>query len=88
MKKALQYDFDTVIPGHGRILTKADVRAYIPKFETMNKRMADLVKRRVPKDQLQQQLKLDDLGWARTVSTGTFRRSLAQYYDEMAAAQR
>ena len=77
LRKLMTIDFDTVIPGHGRILTKADVRAYIPKFETMNKRMADLVKRRVPKDQLQQQLKLDDLGWAHTVSTGTFMRSLA-----------
>ncbi|MEP7306239.1 MAG: hypothetical protein ABJA98_12040 [Acidobacteriota bacterium] len=77
-------DFDAVIPGHGRILTKADVRAYIPKLETMNRRMAELVARRVPRDQLQAQLKLDDLGWARTVSTGTFIRSIGQYYDEIA----
>jgi cyclase len=87
LNKLMTVDFDTVIPGHGRVLTKADVRAYIPKFETMNQRMADLVKRRVAKDQLQGQLKLDDLGWAHTVSTGTFMRSLSQYYDEMAAAQ-
>ena len=72
LNNLLRIDFDTVIPGHGRVLTKDDVRAYVPKFELMNKRMADLVKKHVPKDQLEKQLKLDDLGWAHTVSTGTF----------------
>ena len=87
LNNLLKIDFDTVIPGHGRVLTKDFVRAYVPKLETMNKRMADLVKKRVPKDQLEKQLKLDDLGWAHTVSTGTFMRSIGQYYDEVAAAK-
>ena len=86
LKKLLQIDFDTVIPGHGRILNRDFVRDYIPKMETMNKRMAELVKRHVPKDQLEKQLKLDDIGWAHTVSTGTFMSSIGQYYDEVAAA--
>ena len=82
LNNLLKIDFDTVIPGHGRVLTKDFVRAYVPKLETMNTRMADLVKKRVPKDQLEKQLKLDDLGWHHTVSTGTFMRSIGQYYDE------
>jgi glyoxylase-like metal-dependent hydrolase (beta-lactamase superfamily II) len=86
LNNLLKIDFDTVIPGHGRVLTKNDVRAYVPKFELMNKRMADLVKKHVPKDQLERQLKLDDLGWAHTVSTGTFMHSVGQYYDEVARA--
>jgi glyoxylase-like metal-dependent hydrolase (beta-lactamase superfamily II) len=88
LNRLMAIDFDTVIPGHGRVLTKADVRAYIPKLETMNRRMAELVARRVPKDQLQAQLKLDDLGWAHTVSTLTFMRSIGQYFDEIAAVRR
>ena len=52
-----------VIPGHGRVLTKDDVRAYIPKLKTMNDRMRDLVRKKVPNDQLAAQLKLDDIGW-------------------------
>ena len=68
------------------MLTKDFVRAYVPKLETMNRRMADLVKKRVPRDQLEQQLKLDDIGWDHTVSTGTFMRSIGRYYDEVAAA--
>ena len=83
LNNLLKIDFDTVIPGHGRVLTKDFVRAYVPKLETMNKRMADLVKKRVPKDQLEKQLKLDDIGWNHTVSTGTFMRSIGQYYDEV-----
>jgi cyclase len=86
LNNLLKIDFDTVIPGHGRVLTKGDVRAYVPKFEMMNKRMADLVKKRVPKNQLEKELQLDDLGWAHTVSTGTFMRSVGQYYDEVARA--
>ena len=87
LRNLLALDFDTVVPGHGRILTKDDVRAYIPKFETMNQRMRDLVKRRVAKDQLIARLQLDDLGWAHTVSTTTFLRSIGQYYDEIAGAK-
>jgi aminopeptidase N len=45
------------------------------------------VKKRVAKDQLIAQLKLDDLGWAHTVSTTTFLRSIGQYYDEVAGVK-
>jgi cyclase len=86
LNNLLKIDFDTVIPGHGRVLTKGDVRAYIPKFEMMNRRMADLVKKHVPRDQLEKQLRLDDLGWGHTVSTSTFMHSIGQYYDEVARA--
>jgi glyoxylase-like metal-dependent hydrolase (beta-lactamase superfamily II) len=86
LKHLLQIDFDTVIPGHGRILSRDFVRDYIPKMETMNMRMAELVRRRVPRNQLEKELKLDDLGWAHTVSTGTFMSSIGLYYDEVAAA--
>ena len=87
LEKMMALDFDTVIPGHGRVLTKDDVRAYIPKLKTMNDRMRELARRKVPDDQLAAQLKLDDIGWAHTVSTGTFMRSIVRYRDEMAAAQ-
>ena len=85
VEKMLTLDFDTVIPGHGRVLTRADVVNYIPKLKTMNERMRELVRRKVPNDQLQAQLKLDDLGWDHTVSTSTFMRSIARYRDEIAA---
>jgi glyoxylase-like metal-dependent hydrolase (beta-lactamase superfamily II) len=87
LEKLMTLDFDTVIPGHGRVLTKEDVRAYIPKLKTMNDRMRELARRKVPDDQLAAQLKLDDIGWAHTVSTGTFMRSIVRYRDEVAASR-
>ena len=39
LEKIMALDFDTVIPGHGRVLTRDDVRAYIPKLKMMNDRM-------------------------------------------------
>jgi hypothetical protein len=53
----------------------------------MNERMRDLARRKVPDNQLATQLKLDDIGWAHTVSTSTFMRSIARYRDEVAAAR-
>jgi cyclase len=87
--KILEIDFDVAIPGHGRLLTKNDVRENKMAFEKMNARMAQLVKTKVPKAQATEQLKayLKDIGWDKTVSTETFlTRSLNAYYDEMAAA--
>src|ERR1051325_11631522 len=50
--KMLTLDFDTYIPGHGRIMTKAEVRAYRTRFQTMNDRMRALIKKGVKKDQM------------------------------------
>ncbi|HUK33261.1 MAG TPA: MBL fold metallo-hydrolase [Vicinamibacterales bacterium] len=90
--KLLTLDFDTMIPGHGRIMTKDDVRAYRTRFQTMNDRMRELVRKGVTKNQLQTldqartQLRLADLGWDNSVSTTTWFASFAQYYDEIAAS--
>ena len=86
----LQLDFDTAIPGHGRVMTKPDVQAYRTRFETMNQRMRELARKGVPKeqlktlDQIRAQLRLADLGWENSVSTTASINSFSQYYDEMA----
>ena len=83
----LKMNFDTMIPGHGRIMKKDDVRAYRARFAEMNRRMRELARKKVPKDQVQAQLKLDDLGWGNSVSTSAWATSIGRYYDEMANAQ-
>ena len=83
----LKMDFDTMIPGHGRVMHKDDVRAYRARFAEMNRRMRELARKKVPKDQVQAQLKLDDLGWGDSVSTSAWATSIGRYYDEMVAAQ-
>jgi cyclase len=81
----LKLDFDVVVPGHGPLYTKQYVLEYAQKLEIMNQRMLDLVKAGIPKEQAFDKLKIDDLGWAHTVSTGAFKNSVPGYYDEMAA---
>ncbi|OFX27679.1 MAG: hypothetical protein A2Z07_10420 [Armatimonadetes bacterium RBG_16_67_12] len=89
----LRLDFEVMIPGHGKIMTKDDVRAYRARFQAMNDRMRDLVRRGVTKDDLKTldqaraQLKLADLGWDHSVSTMTWFGGIQRYYDEMAAAR-
>jgi cyclase len=83
----LKMDFDTMIPGHGRVMKKDDVRAYRARFAEMNRRMRELARKKIPKDQVQARLKLDDLGWGDSVSTSAWATSIGRYYDEMAHAQ-
>ena len=80
----LKLDFDVAIPGHGDYLTKDQIRKYAANLETMNHRMMDLVRKGTPKDQLRTALKIDDLGWADSVSTVNFWSKIDSYYDEMA----
>jgi len=85
LDEILKLDFDVVIPGHGRLLTKEHVRSDRQKLMTMNQRMIELVRNGVPKEKVFSQLKLDDLGWNHTVSTVAFQGGLSGYYDEMKA---
>ena len=88
----LKIDFDTMIPGHGKIMTKDDVRAYRVRFQTMNDRMRELIRKGVKKDDLKTldqaraQLRLADLGWENSVSTTTWFGGIARHYDELAGA--
>ncbi len=63
LDKLLALDFDTVIPGHGPVLTKADVRAFRDKLVTLRQRLTALVQARTAKNELAAKLKTDDLGW-------------------------
>ena len=82
----LKLDFDWAIPGHGRLLTRDEVRQYVKNVEIMNDRMKALVREGVPTAEAFKRLKLDDLGWAHSASTSTFMANdLPGYYDEMAA---
>jgi glyoxylase-like metal-dependent hydrolase (beta-lactamase superfamily II) len=83
LDKILELDFDTVIPGHGPLLTKERIRSDRQKLVTMNQRMAELARKVVPLEQVFDQLKLADLGWDHTVSTVAFRGGLKGYYEEM-----
>ena len=52
-----------VSPGNGDVMSKADVRAWKTKFDTVMARAKELIRKGVPQDQLLAQLKTDDIGW-------------------------
>jgi glyoxylase-like metal-dependent hydrolase (beta-lactamase superfamily II) len=91
--RMLTLDFDTAILGHGRTMTKQEVRDYRMRFAEMNRRMKALIDRGVTKDQLKTwdqaraALKLGELGWENTVSWTTFFAGFPAYYDEIAASK-
>lgn len=59
----LKIDFDTAIPGHGPMLTKDQVRVFRNKMQTLNERMATLIKGGGKKTDIATRIKLDDLDW-------------------------
>jgi cyclase len=81
----LEIDFDTLIPGHGRLMSKQEVADYKARFEELNRRMRNLARSGVSKSEVREKLYLDDLGWNHTVSTTTWETNLERHYEEMAA---
>jgi len=59
---ALTLDFDTVIPGHGPVSTKADVAAFRADINTMRTRLAGMVRQGKTKDDMVNTLEAD-YGW-------------------------
>jgi glyoxylase-like metal-dependent hydrolase (beta-lactamase superfamily II) len=88
LDRLLDIDFDLIIPGHGRLLTKDDARVYRENMAGMNRRMFELVDEGVSRDQVAGRLDLSEFGWDHTVSTGTFMASVERYYDEVVDSTR
>jgi glyoxylase-like metal-dependent hydrolase (beta-lactamase superfamily II) len=59
---ALTLDFDTVIPGHGPVSSKADVAAFRADIDTMRTRLAGMVRQGKTKDNMVNTLEAD-YGW-------------------------
>ncbi|MCH8264537.1 MAG: hypothetical protein IIC10_03985, partial [Proteobacteria bacterium] len=59
----LTLDFDTVIPGHGPLLTKNDVRTFKDKFERLVMRITRLIESGVSRDNIADRLNIEDLNW-------------------------
>jgi glyoxylase-like metal-dependent hydrolase (beta-lactamase superfamily II) len=62
LERLLTLDFDTVIPGHGPVSTRADVVKFKADLETMRGRLAGLIKGGTSKTELAKILE-DDYGW-------------------------
>jgi glyoxylase-like metal-dependent hydrolase (beta-lactamase superfamily II) len=65
MDQMLKLDFDTAIPGHGPVSTRADVVKFRADLETMRTRLISLIKEGKTKPELAKILE-DDYGWRST----------------------
>jgi len=83
LENALEFDFDTVIPGHGPVATRADLQKYKESLQTLHTRTRDLIRQGVPKDQYLSKLKTDDLGWNLDPATLFVRAAAGGFYDEI-----
>ena len=86
LENALKFDFDTVIPGHGPVSTKADLQKYKNSLQTLHTRTRELIKQGVPKDQYVSRLKTDDLGWGVDPASLFVRAAAGGFYDELQAS--
>jgi cyclase len=83
----LKLDFDTLIPGHGNVMTKADVQAYKMKWDNLVSRAEEQVKKGTPKDKLLASIKTDDIGWNITGPQWNAPARLDPFYEELSKAK-
>ena len=59
----LTLDFDTVIPGHGPLLTKNEIRTFKDKFDRLVMRITRLIESGVTRNDIADRLNIEDLNW-------------------------
>ena len=91
IENVLKLDFETCVPGHsapGKLtLTKAEVQEFKNKWDTLDARAIELVKKGTPKDQLLGQIKTDDIGWNVTGGQWNQPARLDAFYEELSKAR-
>ena len=89
LSELLKLDFDTAVPGNGPAISRAELEAFTQKINILIARAAEMVNQGVPKDQLMNRLKPDDLGWTLTFTPeqidGFYSELLARRNDTHAA---
>jgi glyoxylase-like metal-dependent hydrolase (beta-lactamase superfamily II) len=81
LAEVLKLDFDTVVPGQGPPVTRAELESFKTRIDTLVTRASELVKQGVTKDQFMSRLKTDDLAWRPALSAA----QVDGFYQELAA---
>ena len=77
---ALALDFDTVIPGHGPILGRDEVRTFRDRMQTLADRMRAAIEAGVDRDDVADHVQTADLDWPLSAP------ALQAFHDEVAAS--
>ena len=81
----LSLDFDTAIPGHGGLMTRADVEAFRDQFIAVRERMHTLIEGGLEKPDAAARIVTPELSWTQAEDGLFMRRSIPGFYDEIAA---
>ncbi len=81
----LSLDFDTAIPGHGSVMTRADVEAFRDQFVAVRERMHTLIEGGLQKGDAEARIVTPELSWTQAENGLFMRRSIPGFYDEIAA---
>ena len=87
LEGALELEWDTAIPGHGDLMTRADVEAFRDQMVSVRARMTELIGEGVTKEQAADKIRTTDLSWTMAQDGLFMRRSIEGFYDELAAEQ-
>jgi cyclase len=63
LTRLLTLDFDRVIPGHGPVLTRNDVRAFRSKLETVIQRLQNAIRAGATREDIASRVDTGDLDW-------------------------
>ncbi len=85
IENVLALEFDTIIPGHGAVMTRDDMREFQTKLNTMVERGRSLVTEGVSQDEFVEQLDLTDIGW--NYSEGFAASSIPNLYNELSGTE-
>ena len=87
LEGALELEWDTAIPGHGDLMTRADVEAFRDQMVSVRARMTELIGDGVTKEQAADRIQTSELSWTMAADGLFMRRSVPGFYDEIAAEQ-
>jgi len=85
LEGALELEWDTAIPGHGDLMTRADVEAFRDQMVSVRARMTELIGEGVTREQAADKIRTSDLSWTMAPDGLFMRRSIEGFYDELAA---
>jgi glyoxylase-like metal-dependent hydrolase (beta-lactamase superfamily II) len=83
LDEVAKLDFDTVIPGHGDVMTKAQFTEYAGKWKTFVDRALAEVRKGTAKEALVAAIKVDDLGW----NTATYQQRIDGFWADLQKAK-
>ena len=63
LERALALNFDKVIPGHGPIMTKQDLRNWVETFKKVRMKVSELKKGGKPAEEVAKVLNIEEFGW-------------------------